>query len=169
MFKQFSFLVFVFLALGSSFAQVNVRSKAYNNMLKDLLSHSVAEISVQDVDENEEGLVFLDARERKEFEVSHIKNAIWIGYDDFKMSRVKGVAKDSKIIIYCSVGYRSEKIGEKLVKAGYNNLFNLYGSIFEWVNQDRVVYDMDGNPTRRVHAFNDDWGRWLKKGEKVYD
>ena len=67
--------------------------------------------------------------------------------------------------MYCSVGYRSEKVSEKLIKAGSN----MYGSIFEWVNQGRPVYDSDGVPTDRVHAFDETWGAWLLKGEKVFD
>lgn len=149
--------------------QQMVKSKAYNNMLKDLLDHSVKEIGVADIDENDNSIVFLDARERKEYEVSHIKNAIWVGYDDFKLSRVKSLSKTDKIVVYCSVGYRSEKVSEKLVKAGFRNVYNLYGSIFEWVNQGRPVYDMNGKKTNRVHAFDREWGRWLKEGVKVYN
>jgi len=33
--------------------------------------------------------------------------------------------------VYCSLGIRSEVIAKKLKKAGYTNVFNLYGGIFE--------------------------------------
>ena len=165
---KFLFLALIAFIAVPGFGQMKVKSKAYDNMLHDLLSHTVREIAVADIDDNDQDIVFLDAREKSEYEVSHIKNAIWIGYDDFKLSRVKAVKKIDKIIVYCSVGYRSEKVGEKLISAGYKNLYNLYGSIFEWVNQDRPVYNMEGDRTYKVHAFDQEWGRWLKKGEKVY-
>ena len=77
--------------------------------------------------------------------------------------------KDASIVIYCSVGVRSEKIGEKLIAAGYTNVKNLYGSIFEWVNEGNAVYNMNGKATNRVHAYSKTWGIWLKKGVKVYN
>lgn len=166
---RFLLLAFVALIAVPSLAQIKVKSKAYDNMLKDLLSHTVKEVGVSDIDQNDHSILFLDARERKEYEVSHIKNAVWIGYDDFRMSRVKSIQKTDKIVVYCSVGYRSEKISEKLITAGYRNVANLYGSIFEWVNQGRPVYDMDGKITAKVHAYDRNWGRWLKKGVKVYN
>ena len=43
--------------------------------------------------------------------------------------------------MYCSIGKRSEKVTQKLKKAGYNNVSNLYGGIFEWVNQGNEVVD----------------------------
>ena len=100
-------------------------------MLKTLLSHKVKEISAKDAKRDSTAL-FLDAREKKEFTVSHLKHATWVGYDDFDMTRVQTIPKDKKIIVYCSVGFRSEKITEKLVKAGYTNVSNVVGGIFEW-------------------------------------
>jgi rhodanese-related sulfurtransferase len=131
------------------------------------LSHSVPELKVEDITTKND-FVYLDAREREEFEVSHIQNAKWIGYKDFDLNRLKGVSKNDTLVVYCSVGYRSEKIAEKLINEGYTNVFNLYGSIFEWSNQGRPVYDSNNNKTNRVHAYNKRWSQWLFKGEKVY-
>ena len=147
-------------------AQAQVKSGAYRTMLRTLLSHSVPEISVEKA-KNSTGTIFLDAREPNEYEVSHIKDAHFVGYDHFAMDSVAGIAKDTPIIVYCSVGYRSEKISEKLIAAGYTRVSNLYGGIFEWVNEDQPVVD-DKGTTENVHAFNRKWGIWLKKGKKVY-
>ncbi|NOQ72923.1 MAG: rhodanese-like domain-containing protein [Crocinitomix sp.] len=138
-------------------------------MLTDLLDHSVSEILVTEIDPYDSSIVYLDAREYDEYKVSHIKGAIWVGYDDFDMSRLDTITKSENIVVYCSVGYRSEKVSEKLLKANYENVSNMYGSIFEWVNQGRPVYDIDGNETPNVHAFDKEWGRWLKEGTKVYE
>ena len=112
--------------------------------------------------------VFLDAREREEFAVSHIPGAVWVGYDDFDLARTNTFEKDEKIVVYCSVGYRSERIARKLQKAGFTNVTNLYGGIFHWVNEDNQVVDAKG-PTKRVHTYNEKWSKWLLKGEKVHD
>jgi len=136
-------------------------------MLNTLLSHSVPEVSVDEVDSSK-SVVWLDARERNEFEVSQIDEAKWVGYDDFSLDRVEEIPKDQEIIVYCSVGYRSEKVAEQLMEAGFSNVSNLYGGIFEWKNQGQEVVDSTRTVTERVHAYSKIWGVWLKKGEKVY-
>ncbi|MFT7377599.1 MAG: rhodanese-related sulfurtransferase [Sphingobacteriales bacterium] len=148
-------------------AQKKVGSGAYNMTLKALLSHSVPEVEVKDISDTSD-VFFLDSRAKAEFEVSHIKGAKWVGYDDFDLARVSEVSKDKKIVVYCSVGFRSEKISEKLIADGFTNVSNLYGGIFEWKNQDKPVF-VDSIETDSVHAFDKTWGIWLKKGEKVYN
>ncbi len=110
----------------------------------------------------------LDTREREEFNVSHLPRARWVGYDDFDLKRVANIPKTDTIIVYCSIGYRSERIGEKLKKAGYINVYNLYGGIFQWKNADGIVVTSTNDTTQRVHCYDKSWGRFLKKGEKVY-
>ena len=84
------------------------------------------------------------------------------------MTSVAEIPKSDTIVVYCSIGYRSERIGEKLLAAGYKNVFNLYGGIFDWKNNDRVVVDSKNEPTEKVHSYNKTWGLFLDKGEKVY-
>jgi fumarate hydratase class II len=56
-----------------------------------------------------------------------------------------------------------------LEKAGFKKVMNLQGGIFDWVNNGYPVYDNDGNETKKVHAYDKSWGKWLTKGEKVYE
>lgn len=114
--------------------------------------------------------VLLDARERNEYDVSHIPKALFIGFNTFEKDVIKDIPKDQPIVVYCSIGYRSEKIGEKLLKMGYKKVYNLYGSIFEWVNQGNPVVDNNNMPTLKVHTFNKSWGKWVDKDKvvKVY-
>jgi rhodanese-related sulfurtransferase len=113
----------------------------------------------------------LDARELKEYKVSHLKNAIHVGYDHFnlKETTAKLTNKKAAIIVYCSIGIRSEDIAEKLQNAGYKNVYNLFGGIFEWKNKQHIVVDSLNNPTEKVHTFNKEWSTWLKKGIKIYE
>ena len=76
--------------------------------------------------------------------------------------------KNAKIVVYCSLGIRSEDVAEQIMKAGYTNVYNLYGGIFEWKNKDQKVVNEKGKATENVHAFNKEWGKWLKKGKKIY-
>lgn len=136
-------------------------------MLKGLLSHTVNEVSVSDIEE-QDSILFVDSRERKEFKISHIKDAVWVGYDQLNLAPLKKIDKNKKIIVYCSVGYRSEKVAEKLLKKGFTDVSNLYGGIFEWKNQGKPVYNKEEELTEEVHAFNKVWGIWLNKGKKIY-
>lgn len=164
--KNFVVLLFLLLSLSSS-AQSAVESTSYQLMLKTLLSHTVPEVSVEDVDLREE-IILLDAREKAEFELSHIEGAVWVGYDDFNMSRVKDLPKNKKVIVYCSVGYRSEKICEQLIEAGFEDASNLFGGIFEWGNQDLPVVNQNGKQ-ETIHPYDNIWGLWLDKEKRASD
>ncbi|WP_430906454.1 rhodanese-like domain-containing protein [Maribacter sp. 2-571] len=119
---------------------------------------------------NASQLILLDTRAKTEFEVSHLKGAIWVGYLNFDAERVQQQLPDktAPIVVYCSIGVRSEEIGEKLMQLGYTQITNLYGGIFEWKNKGNPVYDMDGNETDKVHAFDREWGKLLKKGKRIH-
>lgn len=161
------FLIVVVLCIPVLvFGQDYLKKKAYHRMVKSLIDHSVEEVRVEDIGEQE--VVWLDAREIKEFEVSRIKNAKFVGYDDFDLSRVEGIEKSTPIVVYCSVGYRSEKVAEQLQTAGFTQVTNLVGGIFDWHNQGKEVLDADNQPTNRVHGYSKSWGIWLTQAEVVY-
>jgi len=106
-------------------------------------------------------IIVLDAREKEEYDVSHIEEAIYLGYKDPDFSTLNDFDKDTPIVVYCSIGYRSEKIGEKLKKLGFNSVRNLYGSIFEWVNQGHKIVDHNGQQTNEIHCYNKKWSKWM--------
>jgi rhodanese-related sulfurtransferase len=113
-------------------------------------------------------VVILDARELPEYNVSHIDGARFIGYDNFDLKAITDIPKDTRVVVYCSVGYRSGRIVEKMQKAGYSNVLNLWGGIFNWVNTGHDVVNVSG-PTNHVHPYSEKWGKWLTAGEKVYE
>lgn len=141
------------------------QNQDYDDKLKSLYKGTVPVIQPDSVPE---GTVFLDTRETEEFTVSHIDGAICTGYDDFNTDSLKHLSKTDTIVVYCSVGYRSERIGEKLLKMGFSNVFNLYGGIFQWKNEGNPVVNSEGTETEKVHTYNKNWSKWLTRGEKVY-
>lgn len=161
--------VLLFICIGisiSGFAQ-----KTLSKLLKQQNKESIPYISVEDLKTEKASVILLDSREQKEFNTSHLQNAICVGYDSFNLDIVKPKLpnKDSKIVVYCSLGIRSEDVAEKLKKAGYSNVYNLYGGIFEWKNNDLEVLNLQEQPTDSIHTFNKAWSKWLKKGVKVYE
>ena len=114
--------------------------------------------------------ILLDTREKSEYDVSHLKNGVCVGFDDFKLEEIKKkyTNKNDTIVVYCSLSVRSEIIGAKLKKAGYKNVYNLYGGIFHWKNNNELIFDNSNNTTEKVHAYSKEWGKYLTKGQKVF-
>ncbi len=145
-------------------------NEKFDQEVSTLLSFSVPTIGVPELKGNLNDYLVLDAREKNEYNISHIPSAKYIGYDNLDTTILEGVDKDQAIVLYCSVGYRSEKIGEKLLTMGYTNVMNLYGSIFEWANQENEMVDKNNQPTKKVHTYNKKWSKWVDKSvaKKVY-
>lgn len=166
-------LVFLLIGFSTTFVSFSqVKNKAFDDMVNKNVKGTIPLLKVSELKamlDKREVLLLLDTREKNEFEVSHIPGAVYVGYDKFSLSSLEAYSKNQTIVTYCSIGYRSEKVGEKLKKAGYKNVYNLYGGIFDWVNSGYSVEDESKNKTRRVHAYNKNWGIWLYNADKVYE
>ena len=148
--------------------QAQIKNQEFKLMLDSLYEHRVPLISVEDLIKlNKKEVYILDTREEEEFNVSHLKNARNVGYFWFDMRKIYDIPISATIVLYCSVGMRSEKIGKKLLEAGYKNVYNLYGSLFEWVNQGKPVYKNNDVQTSEIHTYTESWSRWLSRGTKV--
>lgn len=168
----FQFLCTIFL-FSSCFPTVKVAGQfteqEFAEMADQMAKGKVTDLTVDELKQvSAPTAVLLDTRERNEFDVSHLADARWVGFKDFDLSRVDDLPKDAVIVTYCSVGYRSERIGEKLQKAGFQNVVNLKGGIFDWVNKGNSVVDGQGQPVKQVHGYDEKWGKWLKKGRAVF-
>lgn len=126
---------------------------------------------IQVTDMQPEKFLLLDAREREEFEVSKIPLAQFVGYSHFDVTEISRQFPDKNqpIVVYCSLGVRSETVALQLKTAGYKKVFNLYGGIFAWKNEGFDVVDVEENPTEKVHAYSKKWGVYLKKGVHIYE
>ncbi len=103
----------------------------------------------------------LDARSEAEYALSHLKDAQRIDPSYPNLAAVAGVSKDTPLVVYCSVGYRSARVASRLGHSGFSRVYNLQGSIFQWVNSGHPVFK-DGHPTQLVHPYDLIWGRLLK-------
>lgn len=152
------------------FVHIGIAQNSLEALLKKYNNESIPYITAQDLYTLKENVIILDAREKEEYEVSHLKNSIHIGYEEFSedIFMLKSIPKDKTVVVYCSLGVRSEDISEKLKKIGYHKIFNLYGGIFEWKNQDFPIFDTKEEVTEHIHPYSEEWGKWLHKGKKVY-
>ncbi len=105
--------------------------------------------------------LLLDVRQAEEYAVSHLPGARRLDPSLTAPQLGAEVAKDQPIVVYCSVGYRSSLMAERLQAQGYSSVRNLEGSIFEWANRG-LPLEQDGRPTEGVHPYDRFWGRLLE-------
>ena len=109
-----------------------------------------------------ENLLLFDVREPEEYAVSHLQGARPAPSKDEALKALQGTPSDQRIVLYCSVGYRSSELAQFLMKKGYTDVYNLEGSIFTWANEGRPVY-RGKERVKVVHPYDKIWGRLLKK------
>ena len=118
---------------------------------------------------NADSYVIFDVRDRAEFEVSHIANAVHIDPD------MSGIAFEQKygqmvegrdIIYYCSVGERSSRMAQRVAALSNNpgSIYNLEQGIFGWHNAELSLMS-EGKMTPWVHPYDEEWGQYVKRQE----
>ena len=163
----FSFQVFFLLGQADSKLCNNPK---FEKTIERYISHSVEVIGVDELFETKENYLLLDTRELSEFETSHIPGSLHFGFDNPLLNTLENIDKDQPIVMYCSIGYRSEKMAEVLKEKGFTNVKNLYGSIFEWSNRSYPLENSEGENTNKIHTYNRLWSKWVENAalEKVY-
>lgn len=143
---------------------------AYGKMLDEYYEYTVPFIQPEALYKKMvkgEKIYLLDTRESKEYEVSAIQGAMNTGFLFFSKKTIEEIDKETLIVVYCTIGARSETIGERLLKNDFTQVYNLYGGIIYWKNQGYPVYH-DGAETENVHVYSKKWGQWLVKGKAKY-
>ncbi len=107
----------------------------------------------------------LDIREQDEYDVSHLLGARWVSPDSSVDKTIARLKPAFPIVVYCSVGVRSARYARRLNRAGVGKVYNLDGSLFQWANEGRPLYQhVSGGDKRtgQVHPYNSIFGRLLK-------
>ena len=109
----------IFFIGTSGFSQ-----NALDDLLKKYNSGDVAYTSVEQLrmDQLINEVIILDARESNEYNISHLKDSKFIGYDNLNLTVLDSISRDKQIVVYCSVGIRSEKIARKVQNLGFGNV-----------------------------------------------
>ena len=161
----------VLAGCGSSDNATAGPSPAYARLLRTMYRNTVPTVTVAALARElrqPTAPLLLDVRTPAEFRVSHLRGARLVPYDSLATLRLAGVDRARPVVVYCSIGVRSERMGERLHALGFQNVHNLYGGLFEWVNQGNPVYD-GPKTTTNVHPYSVLWGVWLKRGHKAYE
>jgi rhodanese-related sulfurtransferase len=124
----------------------------------------VEHVSAEDLrlrlDSGRESPMVLDVRTAEEYEVSHLPGAIRVDPDGDLPDFVRRLDHQAPVVAYCSVGYRSSRLVERLKREGFADAKNLEGSIFEWANKGYPL-ERDGARVQEVHPYDAEWGRLL--------
>lgn len=159
----------IFLIRKQNAIPQKANSKLLSIITKSLQSSEVPKINVSDAAAHQSYYLFLDSREREEYKVSHIKNSTYVGDKEFNINKIEQLPKNTAIIVYCSVGVRSDKIAKEIIDAGYTNVNNMFGGIFEWVNEGNPVVDSMEKSTQNIHGYSRMWGMFVNSNHKVYN
>lgn len=106
--------------------------------------------------------VLIDARAQDEFAVSHLKGSML-----YEESLVHKLNKNEPILIYCTIGVRSNRIAKQLSDMGFE-VYDMQEGILGWANNELPVIDSAGNTTKNIHTYNKSFAPLLKKGTAVY-
>lgn len=158
---------FILLSCISLIGQ-KVQNEDFQKLLEKELVHDVPEIDVSTLLLMENYVLF-DARSIEEYNVSHIQGAEHVDFVHFDLQKMKDVSKKQAIVVYCSVGSRSEKVTRLLIQAGYGQTFNLYGGIFEWCNAGQPMYSNQNQITKKIHGVTPYWSEWVTNCEVVFE
>lgn len=109
--------------------------------------------------------VLLDTRAAEEFAVSSLPGARHLDpnlADPALAAALKDLPKDTPLVLFCSVGYRSAATARRLSRLGYTHVANLEGSVFQWAIESRtLIAPATGLPATAVHPYDRYWGQLL--------
>jgi molybdopterin/thiamine biosynthesis adenylyltransferase/rhodanese-related sulfurtransferase len=105
---------------------------AYRDLLQQVRA-GITEIGAPEAAALSDGPVFLDVRERDEWDEGHIPGAVHIPRGSLE-SRIEAAMPDHArpIVVYCSVGNRSVFATKTLEELGYEDVRSLSGGFTDW-------------------------------------
>ena len=142
--------------------EVHISDSLLGKVVNDYLSFTIPLMDPAYLRDNINEVIIFDTRKQKEYDVSHIPGAKHLGYSNLDSTLLTDLKPNTPIVLYCSIGYRSEKVGEQLQAMGFNQVYNLYGSIFEWANRGYPLVDKDEQATAEIHTFNLLWRKYVR-------
>ena len=104
--------------------------------------------------------LYLDAREVDEYLTSHLPGAVFLGFNRPDYDLLASTERDRPLVVYCTVGYRSERIAGQLRRRGFVNVYNLYGSLYAWKLAGFPLVNAQG-ATENLHTYNRKWGTYI--------
>lgn len=115
-------MVFIMIACGN--ADTSVAQQGYEQLNSDKFYQLLEENDL---------VQLIDVRTPEEVSFGMIKGARHFDiYNPDFAKRLEKLDKDKPVAVYCAVGGRSAKAGEKLIEMGFVKVYNLEGGMRSW-------------------------------------
>ncbi len=118
---------------------------------KDLPEFSVQSLNVLSANEKTDYII-VDVRSAEERNVSIIAGAI----DQDYFENNHHAYQNNKIIVYCTIGYRSGYYAQELRQKGLD-AYNLSEGILGWTQANGLLVNSHGQETSQVHVYSRPW------------
>jgi rhodanese-related sulfurtransferase len=131
---MFKLILALTLAITTSFANADNKAIVIDEMAGylDFVDYGGGVIFAEQIPEEEYQKMFIiDARDKGQFDKSHIPGAVNIEWRQ-ALSRRNEIPKNKPVLIYCNTGSLSAQAGFALRMAGFDNLRILQGGFEEW-------------------------------------
>lgn len=158
--KRFTKVLLVFLVLATAiFFSVQERGiySFWHNKV-DRVSNEACQVVIE-----EQKPIILDARNPEEFAISHLENA-----NLYVEQMLDTIDKAQPLLVYCTIGVRSNSLANDLTKRGYTNVYELKRGILGWKNEALPVVNQKNQLTDEIHVYSEFFSPFLKEGKAVY-
>lgn len=150
-----SVVCFQSLPLDAGGVELDSKSKIEGLIKGFEQKFGVNQITAEDVmqlQKKKAKVVLVDVRERSEMTTSMIPGAI----SKQQFEKEKDKYRASKVVSYCTIGYRSSAYVKSLTSQGFDAV-NLRGSILLWAHAGGALVDLKGSQTKKVHVYGTKW------------
>ncbi|MBO3699009.1 rhodanese-like domain-containing protein [Roseivirga sp. E12] len=105
----------------------------------------------------------LDVRDESEYDVSHLEGAI-----RYEEGLLEGLNANEPVMVYCTVGLRSNQLAKILEEEGFNQVVELQDGLIGWSNAELPLVNSRDNLTDSVHVYAQYFSALLRGGTPVY-
>ena len=130
--------ILLFSALAALLALLSgcALSKAKEDKAEDMTGKAAYQkISAEEAYEmmaSQEVVVVVDVRTREEYDGGHIENAVLVPNESIGSEMPEALPdKEATLLVYCRSGRRSKDAAQKLLKLGYQSVYD-FGGVIDW-------------------------------------
>ena len=111
--------------------------------------------------EDRDSYLFLDVRERYEWDAGHIEDAVHIPITQVP-ARISEIPSDRTVVCVCQIGQRSELVARFLTEHGYE-AHNLEGGMSVWQSLGLPAVTSGGEPGDVIDGWARDFNGLIRR------
>ena len=120
------------LALLSGCALSKTKADTAENMTDKAAYHKISAEEAYEMMASQEVVVVVDVRTREEYDGGHIENAVLVPNESIGSEMPEALPdKEATLLVYCRSGRRSKDAAQKLLKLGYQSVYD-FGGVIDW-------------------------------------